>query len=270
MASEIANRSNRSNRSASENGEPSAPLGKRREQWQDFSIVIPAHNEQNYLPQTLDALVDAFEVLQFNGKIIVVDDDSTDETRAIALSRDMEVIAVKLRNIGAVRNAGAKACETPWLFFLDADTILPARTLAAALDQLADGFAGGGAAVEIAPNQSISILKWILFYGLKLCWQFVGGWAAGCFMFCQREIFEEFGGFNEEFFAAEELFFSRSVARKGKFKVLREPVLTSARKLESYSTVELLRFVTLPILRPKLLLKSKFGLEVLYDDEKSR
>ena len=251
-------------------GEAEGLLGKRREQWQAFSIVIPAHNEQNYLPQTLDALAEAFEVLEFAGKIIVVDDDSADETRAIALSRGAQVIAVSLRNIGAVRNAGAKVCETPWLFFLDADTTLPAATLAAALDQLSTGAAGGGAAVEIAPTRPISILKWLLFYMMKLCWQHLGGWAAGCFMFCRREIFEDFGGFNEEFFAAEELFFSRSVARRGKFRVLREPVLTSARKLESYSTVELLRFVTLPILRPKLLLKSKFGLEVLYDDEKSR
>jgi len=89
-------------------------------------------------------------------------------------------------------------------------------------------------------------------------------------MFCQREIFEVFGGFDENFFAAEELFFSRSVSRRGRFKVLRQPVVTSARKLEAYTTLELMRFVTLPIIRPATLLKSRLGLEILYDDEKSR
>jgi len=109
-----------------------------------------------------------------------------------------------------------------------------------------------------------------MFYGIKFVWQFLGGWAAGCFMFCRREIFESFGGFDESYFAAEELFFSRSVARRGKFQLLREPVITSARKLESYTTAELLRFVTFPIMTPRTLFKSRLGLELLYDDEKSR
>ena len=244
--------------------------GKRRDRWEAFSIVIPAHNEQSYLPQTLDSLKHAFEVLQYPGEVIVVDDDSSDDTAAFARSRDVRLVQVCLRNIGAVRNAGAAHCQTPWLFFLDADTILPARTLAAALDLLAGGAVGGGAMVAIDPLSQVTATKWLLFYTVKLVWQCIGGWAAGCFMFCERSVFEDFGGFDEAFFAAEELFFSRSVAKYGEFRVLREPVVTSARKLESYSTLELLRFVTLPILRPKLFLKTKLGLELLYDDVKSR
>lgn len=244
--------------------------GKRRDHWKAFSIVIPAHNEQRYLPQTLDALVHAFNTLDFHGEIIVVDDDSSDETAAVAVSRGVQLTQVTRHDIGAVRNAGAAFCQTPWLFFLDADTILPAKTLAAALDLLAGGAAGGGAMVTIEPVRKFSATKWLLFYAVKLGWQCIGGLAAGCFMFCQRSIFEEFGGFDEDFYAAEELFFSRSVAKYGRFRVLRERVVTSARKLESYPTPELLRFVTLPIMQPKLFLKTKLGLELLYDDEKSR
>lgn len=255
---------------ASEMVGESMQYGKRRDRWESFSIVIPAHNEQGYLPQTIDALLAAFEVLQCRGEIIVVDDDSSDDTAKVAASRDVRLVQVKLRNIGAVRNAGAEHCQTPWMFFLDADTILPPKTLAAALDRLAGGAVGGGAMVDIDPGGKVSVIKWLLFYAVKIPWQCIGGWAAGCFMFCQRSVFEDFGGFDEEFFAAEELFFSRSVARYGEFCVLREPVVTSARKLESYSTLELLRFVTLPIMRPKLFLKTKLGLELLYDDEKSR
>ena len=244
--------------------------GKYRESWLPFTIVIPAHNEANYLPETLGRIRQSLEELQFDGQIIVVNDASTDSTRDIATSHGVEVVDVELRNIGAVRNAGAKKCETPWLFFLDADTLLPSETLAAALDQLAKGAAGGGAAVEIAPTKRLSLLKWTMFYAIKIGWQSIGGWAAGCFMYCQREAFESFGGFDENYLAIEELFFSRSIARKGRFVVLRDPVITSARKLESYSTLELLRFVTLPIMQPTRLFKSKVGLEILYDDAKSR
>lgn len=244
--------------------------GKRRESWLPFTIVIPAHNEANYLPETLGRLKQAFDELQYDGRIIVVNDSSTDSTREVAISSGADVVDVELRNIGAVRNAGAKRCETPWLFFLDADTSLPAKTLAAALDQLASGAAGGGATVEISPTKKLSIFKWAMFYAVKIGWQSIGGWAAGCFMYCQRELFESFGGFDEDYLAIEELFFSRSIAQKGRFSVLRQPVITSARKLEAYSTLELLRFVTLPIVQPTRLFKSKVGLEILYDDSKSR
>ena len=135
--------------------------GKRRDRWEAFSIVIPAHNEQSYLPQTLDSLKHAFEVLQYPGEVIVVDDDSSDDTAAVARSRDVRLVQVCLRNIGAVRNAGAAHCQTPWLFFLDADTILPARTLAAALDLLAGDSVGGGAMVAIDPLGKVTATKWL-------------------------------------------------------------------------------------------------------------
>ena len=252
--------------------DPSKPHlpGKCRAAWLPFTIVIPAHNESNYLPETLASISQAFEEIEHDGRVIVVNDSSTDDTRSVAVSRGVEVIDVSLRNIGAVRNAGAAKCETPWLFFLDADTLLPPKTLAAALDKLATGAAGGGAAVEIAPNKSLSPIKWALFYAIKIAWQSIGGWAAGCFMFCQKSVFDSIDGFDENFFAIEELFFSKSVARKGSFELIREPVITSARKLEAYSTLELLRFVTLPITQPKALFKSKVGLEILYDDDKAR
>ncbi len=232
--------------------------------------MIPAHNEENYLPKTLNSVFEAFRDIGFQGEVVVVNDASTDDTREVAKSHGARVIDVELRNIGAVRNAGAKATETPWLIFLDADTCLPAETLSAALDQLAQGAAGGGAMVEMSATQRISMLKWGIFYAIKIIWQSIGGWAAGCFMYCRRDIFEEFGGFQEEYFVAEELFFSKSVKRLGKFSLLRQPVLTSARKMEAYSTFELLRFVTLPILRPATLFKTRYGLELLYDDEKAR
>ncbi|QEG21821.1 glycosyltransferase [Mariniblastus fucicola] len=252
-------------------GKPSRPtIGKHRSDWRDFTIVIPAHNEENYLPNTLATVQQSLQEIDHPAKVVVVNDASTDLTREVAIEHGAEVIDVSLRNIGAVRNAGARTCDTPWLFFLDADTLLPAATLAAALDQLAKGAAGGGAAVDIAPEIKLSVVKWAMFYAVKIGWQSIGGWAAGCFMFCRKDAFEAFGGFDEDFYAIEELFFSRGIASQGRFSMLRQSVVTSARKLEAYSTLELLRFVTLPIMQPTTLFKSKVGLELLYDDEKAR
>lgn len=232
------------------------------------SFVIPAHNESAYLKKTLVQLHRSAAELKLNYEVIVVDDDSSDQTQSIAEKNGARAIRVKLRNIGAVRNAGAReACYT-CLFFLDADTLLPEKTLRQSLDALCKGAAGGGAHVAIDQVQDVQWSKLMLYYGVRLIWQTIGGWAAGCFMFCRRDLFEHFGGFNEEYFAAEELFFSRSVKAHGRFKIVRHPVVTSARKFHSYSTAELLRFVCLPLISPQGRFRSKLGLEVLYEHDR--
>ena len=89
-------------------------------------------------------------------------------------------------------------------------------------------------------------------------------------MFCRKDAFEFFGGFDEQYFAAEELFFSVELKRLGKFQLVRAPVITSSRKFYNYSTSQLLRFVALPmtVLLRGTPLQSRFGLELLYEDDR--
>ena len=89
-------------------------------------------------------------------------------------------------------------------------------------------------------------------------------------MFCRKDAFEFFGGFDEQYFAAEELFFSVELKRLGKFQLVRTPVITSSRKFYNYSASELLRFVALPmtVLLRGTPLQSRFGLELLYEDDR--
>ena len=47
------------------------------------------------------------------------------------------------------------------------------------------------------------------------------------------------GGFDETYFAAEELKLSQALKRQGKFVILREPVLSSGRKLRTHSAREM-------------------------------
>jgi glycosyltransferase involved in cell wall biosynthesis len=235
-----------------------------------ISIVIPAHNEQNYLPETLAVLNQS--LVQTAGKkaldyeIIVVNDASTDRTREIALAEGTRVVDVELRNIGAVRNAGAQVARFEWLVFVDADTVVPAETLAETILALEDGCSGGGARVDLSREAPLPWIKWLMYLAVVFFWQILGGWAAGCYMFCQRRLFDDFGGFDENFFAAEELFFSRNLKQRGKFRIIGIPVVTSARKLHGYSVWQLCRFLLLPLLRFTSPLRSRYGLEILYDD----
>jgi GT2 family glycosyltransferase len=68
-------------------------------------------------------------------------------------------------------------------------------------------------------------------------------WAAGCFVFCTREAFDAAGGFDERYYASEEIAFSKAVKRVGRFVMLRSYVVTSPRKLAGRSALDVLALV---------------------------
>jgi glycosyltransferase involved in cell wall biosynthesis len=83
-----------------------------------ISVVIPAYNVAAYLDIAL-ASVHA-QSLQ-PAEIIVVDDGSTDATRALAERAGVRVLAQANAGAAAARNAGVAAAVSPWIAFLDAD-----------------------------------------------------------------------------------------------------------------------------------------------------
>src|SRR5690242_4869767 len=94
-----------------------------------ISVIIPAFNEERFLPQTLQHLHQATKYLgaapDRHVEIIVVDNASSDRTAEIALAAGAKVISVPEHNIAKVRNAGAAAASGELLVFLDADTLIP-------------------------------------------------------------------------------------------------------------------------------------------------
>ena len=76
-----------------------------------LSVVVPAHNEARLLPATLQAIHAAAAAAGVPYELIVVDDASTDGTAEVARAHGALVVAVGLRQIAAVRNAGS-ACSS--------------------------------------------------------------------------------------------------------------------------------------------------------------
>ncbi|MGO9404168.1 MAG: glycosyltransferase [Terriglobales bacterium] len=111
----------------------------------EVSIIIPARNEEDSLGGCLQSLTAQTGVAL---EIIVVDDGSTDRTRAIAESfAGVRVISAGTVHAGWTGKnnavvAGARAARAKWLLFTDADTVhLPgslARALAEAKKEGAD------------------------------------------------------------------------------------------------------------------------------------
>lgn len=229
----------------------------------EVSIVIPARNEEAEIANCLIAAWRALKECHVTGEVIVVDDGSEDATASIARSGDAEVVSVELHNIGAVRNAGADVAKGETLVFVDADTHLPTATLKAALDALNEGAVGGGGGIEwdrTPPLLSLLCAKLFLFV-----WQGCLRYACGCFIFCRRSDFETVGGFDTTLFAAEERGLTQSLRKLGRFVILKERVVSSARKMRIYSTAELIQIAIPALFLGRHRLEQRRGLEMLYD-----
>lgn len=228
-----------------------------------LSVVVPARNEELLLGAALQSIQEAIRITGVSGELIVVNDASTDRTAEIARACGARVVDVELHNIGAVRNAGAAVATGAVLLFLDADTQLPPATLQAILRSVESGAVGGGAAVQF--DARITWVQRVLIAVFLFYWQRLAGWAAGCCVFAKRTDFEEIGGFDVHYFAAEERYLSQELKKRGRFVVVREPVLTSSRKLRIYSTWYLIKAAAHAIFIRRWKLHDRQGLEVLYD-----
>lgn len=191
-----------------------------------LSIVIPAYNEQQYLPGTLTAIQaattataqagarDGFEV-----EVIVVDNGSTDDTATIARRFGATVVTEPRRGIAVARNTGAVHAHAEWLFFIDADTTIPLDAITEALKVVDAGSVGGALRPEYQPSKrSVRLLcrLWEWYAARR-------NMAQGVAMFCTSRAFFALGGFNESMFMAEDSDFYHRLCRHG--ELLNQPAV---------------------------------------------
>ncbi|MFP6663730.1 MAG: bifunctional glycosyltransferase/class I SAM-dependent methyltransferase [Deltaproteobacteria bacterium] len=87
-----------------------------------LSLIIPAFEEAERLPVTLDALHRAAARLDREVELIVVDDGSTDATATVAEQYGARVVRLpENRGKGAAVSAGVRAARHPLIAFTDAD-----------------------------------------------------------------------------------------------------------------------------------------------------
>lgn len=93
-----------------------------------FSIVVPTHNEENYIEETLQHLA-ALDYPKDKYEVFVIENGSTDKTLEKALSFEdshIRVISYPQKGVSFARNRGAEhaRADADWVIFLDADTSL--------------------------------------------------------------------------------------------------------------------------------------------------
>jgi glycosyltransferase involved in cell wall biosynthesis len=232
-----------------------------------LSVVVPAFNEERLLDDTLQSIRAAAP----EAELIVCDNNSTDRTADVARAAGATVVFEPHNQISRARNRGAAAASGDWLVFVDADsTVSPGlfRDLEAAIAG-GDALAGGS---TIVPDSSsagyrFSIRAWNRISRLTK-------WAAGSFIFVERRVFEEIGGFSQELYASEELdLFTRlkaaAKARGRRIVILdRHPIRTSDRKVHLYGWKALFKAAGRFLLSPRKALRSRETCHPWYDGKR--
>lgn len=180
----------------------------------ELTIVIPAKNEENYVGKILEELS-----LQKIGKtqIILADARSTDDTRKIAsataldLDLNLEIIEGGLPAKG--RNLGAKMAQTPYVLFVDADVTFNAQF---DLSECLDKIKGKYFVISTTPtmrNTEDPAAVFMLWLNklISILLSKTEPFAIGAFTLVDKEIFLEFGGYDEEVKHTEDWLFSKKI-----------------------------------------------------------
>jgi len=99
-----------------------------------LTIVIPAHNEESRLPDTLEQLIRFLGKQTFTSEIIVVENGSQDRTYVLAKEfadrhANMRVIQNDWRGKGLAIQRGVQDARGEYIFMCDADLSMPVEEL---------------------------------------------------------------------------------------------------------------------------------------------
>ncbi|MDK1020798.1 MAG: glycosyltransferase [Candidatus Hydrogenedentes bacterium] len=198
----------------------------------DISLVIPAYNEEAYLPRLLDTVDEARA--HYSGgpsaiEVIVADNASTDATPDLARKHGCVVVRVETRAIAAARNGGAKVAKGAILAFVDADTQIHPDTFNSVRRAIESGkFIAGATGVKMERLSPGIACAYALMVPLALLMKLDTG-----VVFCRRTDFERIGGYNEERLYAEDVQFLLDLRRLGKRRGQGLVRLTSAKAITS-------------------------------------
>jgi glycosyltransferase involved in cell wall biosynthesis len=206
-----------------------------------ISFIIPAFNEERLVGRTIEAIQQAAKNVDRGYELIVVDDNSSDNTGRIAKDLGATVVKVNHRQISAARNSGARAANGNMFIFIDADTVISTEILHCTMTAINNKAIGGSAGIRFDGYVPLygRVIQWLLYRLYR-----IGKIVGGSYLFCTREAFERVGGFDETVYGGEEMILGRSLKKLGGFILLKQTVLTSGRRLRIYSFWENMRVIT--------------------------
>jgi len=197
-----------------------------------ISIIIPVLNEEDAIGKMLVYLKENSSNQNIK-EILVVDGGSTDNTTAIAMENGVTVIHSS-KGRARQMNFGAKNAKGDILYFLHVDTLPPSSFCSSIIDAFDKGNKTGCFQMKFDSNSRfLKFFAWFTRVNIKLC---RGGDQS---LFVSKNLFEESGGFDEEYIVYEDNEFIERLYDLTDFKILPRHVVTSSRRYEEHGEFKL-------------------------------
>jgi glycosyltransferase involved in cell wall biosynthesis len=208
-----------------------------------LSFVIPAYNEEDYVPACLESILP--QITGVDAEIIVVNNASSDRTREVALSfPGVRVVDETRKGLTFARQAGFAASTGELIANVDSDSRLTEGWVAQVLAEFAAqpklvALSGPLVYYDLAPNQRRSVkIFYLIAYLIYLMNKYVlraGSMVQGGNFVLKRTALEQIGGFNTAIsFYGEDTDIARRMNRVGKVEFsLKLKMFSSARRLKS-------------------------------------
>ncbi len=193
-----------------------------------ISIIIPVYNEEAVIEKLLLHLK---KYADNNLKeIIVADGGSTDNTSSVVLRNAVKFINCKIKSRAVQMNEGTAISTGNILYFIHADTLPPKTFSKDIIGAVNDGFGFGRFCLKLQSNDPrllvnsfFSRFDWFACYGGDQTF------------FITKKLFAAIGGFNNSMLIMEDYDITERARKKGRYKIIKKPVVASARKYENNS-----------------------------------
>lgn len=218
-----------------------------------ISFVIPAYNEQDYVGPCLESVMRELATVDCEAEVIVVNNASTDNTRARALAVEgVRVVDEPKKGLVRARQAGYLAASGELIANIDSDTRLPEGWLKTVLEEFRrDPALAALSGPLIYFDMSLVGRAMVrLFYSVGYLVSSISNRMTGAGAMIQggnfvlrKSVLDEIGGYDTTIeFYGEDTDVAQRVSRVGRIKwTFRLPIYSSARRMkgEGLATVGL-------------------------------
>jgi rSAM/selenodomain-associated transferase 2 len=187
-----------------------------------ISIIMPVLNESANLQRAIDSTQPSDNI-----EVIVVDGGSSDDTCQVAAARGVQVIASPAGRSRQM-NLGAATATGDILLFLHGDSRLPLgfdRLIRQMMSGKEEPIAGAFRLGIDAPQASLRWVEQGVWWRSQVCQMPYGDQG----IFLKAKVFNEIGGF-PDLPIMEDFELIRRLRQWGKISIIKQPVMTSARR----------------------------------------
>ncbi len=194
-----------------------------------FSIIIPAKNEAEFIADCLTYIKNSLKLCTESYEIIVVSDNSKDNTSNIANTFGCETFSVNFDSRSKTRNFGASKAKGDIITFIDADTFVDTNFFSKTLKQINNEN-------NVLWYKQNAIEKTLLSNFYFLIFNFILNFRPlfSPVISIRRSCFKRLYRFNENLLSFEDFYFLNKAWKNGIANLCNSKVSTSIRRVSKF------------------------------------